>query len=45
MVKTYEQLNEKVYSEILPNGLRVIVIPKPGFNKTFVARFFKGSDI
>ena len=36
MVKTYEQLNEKVYSEILPNGLRVIVIPKPGFNKTFV---------
>lgn len=35
MVRNYDLLNEKVFSEKLENGLRVIIVPKPGFKKTF----------
>ncbi|MEB3102632.1 EF-P 5-aminopentanol modification-associated protein YfmH [Ferviditalea candida] len=31
----YERLKEKLYYEQLPNGLKVFVLPKPGFQKTF----------
>lgn len=31
----YDQLQETVYSEVMPNGLRVYVLPKQGFSKTF----------
>ncbi len=31
----YEQLNETLYSEILPNGLKVFVLPKNEFHKTY----------
>lgn len=33
--KYYSQLDETVYSEILPNGLHVYLIPKDGFAKTY----------
>jgi predicted Zn-dependent peptidase len=33
--KVYEQLNEVLYKEVLPNGLKVYVLPKPGFHKTY----------
>ena len=37
MHKTYyEQIDETVYKEILDNGLNVFIIPKKGFQKTFV---------
>lgn len=29
----YPQLNETVYREVLPNGLTVVVVPRPGFSK------------
>ncbi|RIO53662.1 EF-P 5-aminopentanol modification-associated protein YfmH, partial [Staphylococcus pasteuri] len=32
----YEVIDEKVYEHELQNGLRLFVIPKPGFQKTFV---------
>lgn len=32
----YEQIDETVYEETLDNGLKVVVIPKAGFSKTFV---------
>jgi len=32
----YEQINEKVYSEVLPNGLPVFIVPKPGYHKKYV---------
>nr|WP_263313462.1 pitrilysin family protein [Mammaliicoccus sp. Marseille-Q6498] len=32
----YEQIDETVYEETLENGLKVVVIPKKGFSKTFV---------
>lgn len=32
----YEQIDETVFEETLDNGLKVVVIPKPGFSKTFV---------
>ncbi|GKV68199.1 peptidase M16 [Sporosarcina sp. NCCP-2716] len=31
----YQTVDETVYTEQLPNGLQVILIPKPGMNKTF----------
>lgn len=31
--KTYETLSEKVYRKTLPNGLQVMVVPRPGFTK------------
>lgn len=33
--RVYEQLNETIYQEQLPNGLNVVVLPKPGFHKTY----------
>lgn len=33
--KDYPQLGEVVFSETLPNGLHVILIPKPEFSKTY----------
>jgi len=30
---TYPQLNETLYREVLPNGLPVCVVPRPGFTK------------
>ncbi len=29
----YPRLNETVYKEVLPNGLTVVVVPRPGFTK------------
>ena len=42
----YEELNEKLYTEHLPNGLPVFVIPKPGFHKkyAFFAANYGGVD-
>lgn len=31
----FDQLHETVVREVLPNGLTVCVLPKPGFNKTY----------
>ncbi|WLD95216.1 EF-P 5-aminopentanol modification-associated protein YfmH [Alkalihalobacillus sp. AL-G] len=31
----YDQLKETLYSEVLDNGLKVYILPKKGFNKTF----------
>ncbi|MFS1513136.1 EF-P 5-aminopentanol modification-associated protein YfmH [Chengkuizengella sp. SCS-71B] len=31
----YEKLNEKIFYEKLDNGLKVFILPKPGFKKTF----------
>ncbi|WP_251516576.1 MULTISPECIES: EF-P 5-aminopentanol modification-associated protein YfmH [Staphylococcus] len=37
MNKTYyQQIDEHVYDDQLNNGLKVFIIPKPGFQKTFV---------
>jgi len=33
--KRYEQLNETLYTETLDNGLKVILLPKNDFHKTF----------
>ena len=30
---SYPKLDETVYRKILPNGLRLAVVPKPGFAK------------
>lgn len=35
--ETYERLQETVVRDQLPNGLRVYVLPKPGFHKTYAA--------
>ena len=34
----YENIGEKLYSATLPNGLRLRVIPKPGFGITRMRR-------
>lgn len=34
-VTKVEHLNETLYSEKLPNGLQVYILPKPGFQKTY----------
>lgn len=34
-IKTYPQVGETLYKEVLPNGLRVYYLPKPDFNKTY----------
>ncbi|MED4909935.1 EF-P 5-aminopentanol modification-associated protein YfmH [Brevibacillus centrosporus] len=31
----FEQVNETVYNETLPNGLQVYLVPKQGFSKTY----------
>ncbi|MFV0558934.1 MAG: EF-P 5-aminopentanol modification-associated protein YfmH [Enterococcus sp.] len=33
--KTYEQINETLYSEVLANGLQVFLLPKKDFHKTY----------
>lgn len=33
--KVYQQINETLYSEVLANGLKVYLLPKPGFHKTY----------
>ena len=36
MIKNYyEHINETVYTDILPNGLKVVVVPKEGYDKTY----------
>lgn len=32
---TFDQLQEELYHEKMPNGLNVYILPKKGFNKTF----------
>lgn len=32
----YELIDERVFEQELENGLRLFIIPKPGFQKTFV---------
>jgi len=34
-LKEYEKINERVYTDTLPNGLTVKVVPKPGFHKKY----------
>ncbi len=36
-VRIYDRLGETVYSERLKNGLQVIVVPKPGFARSYAA--------
>ncbi|MBQ7714189.1 MAG: insulinase family protein [Oscillospiraceae bacterium] len=48
MVKTeYPRIGETVLSETLPNGLRVCVVPKPGYRKryAFFATRYGGMDM
>ena len=33
--KAYEKIGETVYEGVLPNGLAVIVVPKPGFKESY----------
>lgn len=33
--KRYGRVNEREYSETLPNGLRIFYYPKPGFSRTY----------
>ena len=32
---TYDQINETLYTEVLPNGLSVYLLPKAGYHKTY----------
>ena len=42
----YERIGESVYQETLPNGLRIYVVPKPGYTKkyAFFATRYGGMD-
>ena len=42
----YPVVNETLYTEVLPNGLTVRVVPKPGFNRSFAvfATDYGGAD-
>jgi len=44
--KTYRSIDETLYSETLPNGLTIRVVPKPNFNRTFAvfATDYGGAD-
>ncbi len=33
--KAYPRVNEVLHTEVLPNGLEVRIVPKPGFSKTY----------
>jgi predicted Zn-dependent peptidase len=35
--KYHEDINETVFTDTLPNGLQVYIVPKNGFNKTYVS--------
>ena len=37
ILKNYNNVNEKVYTKTLNNGLKVVIIPKKGFNKYYAA--------
>ncbi len=45
-LKTYENVGERVWSCTLKNGLKIFVIPKPGYNKAyaFFATRYGGAD-
>ena len=45
-LKSYDRIGEQVYSETLPNGLKVIAVPKRGFTKSFAsfATNYGGAD-
>ena len=45
-IKTYHSINETLYTETLPNGLIIRVMPKPDFNRTFAvfATDYGGAD-
>ena len=45
-LKEYGNIGEKVYTETLPNGLRICVIPKTGWSKSyaFFATNYGGAD-
>ena len=45
-LKGYDRIGEQVYSETLPNGLRVVVIPKRGYAKAYAsfATNYGGAD-
>ncbi len=45
-VNFYERIGESVHHEVLPNGLQVYVVPKPGFAKkyAFFATRYGGMD-
>ena len=42
----YERIGESVYQETLPNGLQILVVPKPGYTKkyAFFATRYGGMD-
>ena len=42
----YKKINERIYTDTLPNGLSVFVVPKPGFHKkyAFFATEYGGID-
>ena len=50
----YERIGESVYQETLPNGLKIFVVPKPGYTKKYAffatryggmdTRFFSGGN-
>jgi len=44
--KDYPAIGERVYTETLENGLRVLVVPKPGYKKAFAlfATDYGGAD-
>ena len=44
--KFYERIGESVYQETLPNGLKIYVVPKPGYTKkyAFFATRYGGMD-
>ena len=44
--REYPQIGETLYSDVLPNGLRLYVAPKPGYAKSyaFFATDYGGAD-
>lgn len=45
-IKKYDAIGETLYSETLPNGLRILVAPKAGFSKSYAmfATRYGGAD-
>ena len=35
LVTTYDTIKERTYTETLPNGLTVVLVPRPGYAKTY----------
>jgi len=44
--RNYKQINEQIYTDTLPNGLSVFIVPKPGYHKkyAFFATDYGGVD-